>query len=67
LTSSTKEHRELAAIYEQTPPNAAMQAKHGTSGVGHYRGWAQLEVEQANEAEALAAEHDGMTKEAGKK
>jgi hypothetical protein len=44
-----------------------MQDKHGTSGVGHYRGWAQLEVEQAKEAEALAAEHDGMAKEAGKK
>jgi hypothetical protein len=36
LTASAKEHRELAAIYEKTPPNAAMEAKHGTSveGVG---------------------------------
>jgi hypothetical protein len=69
LTASAREHRELAVIYEKTPPNAAMETKHGTSveGVGHCRRWAQLEVERAKEAEALAAIHEDMAKEAGKK
>lgn len=69
LTASAKEHQELAAIYQENPPNAAMEAKHGTSveGVSHCRRWAQLEVEQAKEAEALAAIHEGMAQETGKK
>lgn len=69
LTANAKEHQELAAIYEKNPPNAAMEAKHGTSveGISHCRRWAQLEVEQAKEAEALAAIHEGMAKETGKK
>lgn len=69
LTASAKEHQELAAIYQENPPNAAMEAKHGTSveGVSHCRRWAQLEVEQAKEAEALAAIHEGMVQETGKK
>ena len=42
LTASAKEHQELAAIYQENPPNAAMEAKHGTSveGVSHCRRWA---------------------------
>ena len=69
LTQSAKEHRELAAIYEQNPPNPAMEAKHGTSveGVSHCRRWAELDSEQAKEAEALAALHEGMAKDAEKK
>ena len=69
LTASAKEHQELAAIYQENPPNAAMEAKHCTSveGFSHCRRWAQLEVEQAKEAEALAAIHEGMAQETGKK
>ena len=69
LTQSAKEHRELAAIYEQNPPNPAMEAKHGTSveGVSHCRRWAELDAEQAKEAEALAVLHEGMAKDAEKK
>jgi hypothetical protein len=57
LTNSAKEHQELATIYEKTPPLLAMESKHGTSfGQGGLcRRWAQLEVEQATIAEALAS------------
>lgn len=69
LTQSVKEHEELAAIYKQTPPNPAMESKHGSSveGASHCNRWAELDAEQAKEAEALAVLHEGMAKEAEKK
>lgn len=69
LTASAKEHRELAAIYQRTPSNAAMEAKHGASveGASHCRRWAELGAEQAKEAEALAVLHEGMAKESAEK
>jgi hypothetical protein len=70
LTASSKEHQELAAIYEKNPPFPAMEAKHGSSfgqGVSHCRRWAELDAEQAKEAEALAALHEDMAKVAEQK
>jgi hypothetical protein len=69
LTQSAKEHEELAAIYKQNPPNPAMESKHGSSveGATHCNRWAELDAEQAKEAEALAALHEGMAKDAEKK
>ena len=69
LRQSAKEHEELAGIYKQKPPNAAMASKHGTSveGFAHCNRWAELETEQAKEAEALASLHEGMAKDAEKK
>lgn len=70
LNASAKEHQELAAIYEKNPPFPAMESKHGSSfgqGVSHCRRWAQLDTEQANEAEALAALHEDMAKAAEQK
>lgn len=69
LRQSAKEHTELAAIYKQNPPNPAMEAKHGNAveGASHCNRWADLAAEQAKEADALAALHDGMAKDAGRK
>jgi hypothetical protein len=64
LNTSAKEHLELAAIYEKNPPFPAMEAKHGASaeGTSHCKRWAELSAEQAKEAEALAAIHEGMAR-----
>jgi hypothetical protein len=69
LNQSAKEHGELAAIYKQTPPNPALESKHGSSveGASHCNRWAELATEQAKEAEALAVLHEGMAKDAEKK
>ena len=70
LTASSKEHAELAAIYTKNPPFPAMEAKHGTAfgqGAPHCNRWAQLDAEQAKEAEALAAIHEDMAKAAERK
>jgi hypothetical protein len=70
LAASAKEHSELAEVYVKNPPFPALEAKHGTSfgqGVSHCRRWAELDAEQAKEAEALAALHEDMAKDAGQK
>jgi hypothetical protein len=70
LTASAKEHTELAEIYAKNPPFPAMEAKHGSSfgqGASHCRLWAQLDAEQAKEAEALAVLHEDMAKQAEQK
>jgi hypothetical protein len=69
LTQSAKEHEELAAIYKQNPPNPAMESKHGSSveGATHCNRWAELDGEQAKEAQALAVLHEGMAKNSEKK
>ena len=69
LNASAKEHQELAGIYEKNPPFPAMESKHGASveGVSHCKRWAELALEQAKEAEALAVLHEDMAKDAEKK
>lgn len=69
LNADAKEHQELAGVYEKNPPFPAMESKHGASieGVSHCKRWAELETEQAKEAEALAVLHEGMAKDAEKK
>lgn len=70
LTADAKEHTELAEIYAKNPPFPAMEAKHGSSfgqGASHCRLWAQLDAEQAKEAEALALLHEDMAKQAEQK
>ena len=70
LTQSAKEHSELAAIYQQKHPFAAMESKHGDAfgqGASHCEKFAQLATEQAKEAEALAVLHEDMAKEAEQK
>jgi len=69
LNQSAKEHAELATIYKQNPPNPALEAKHGISveGASHCNRWSELVQEQAKEAQALAALHERMAKDAEKK
>jgi hypothetical protein len=70
LTHSAKEHSELATIYQERHPFAAMESKHGDAfgqGASHCQKFADLAKEQAKEAEALAALHEDMAKEAEQK
>jgi hypothetical protein len=70
LMQSAKEHSELAAIYQQKHPFAAMESKHGDAfgqGASHCQKFADLAGEQAKEAEALAVLHEDMAKQAEQK
>jgi len=70
LTQSAKEHSELASIYQEKHPFAAMESKHGDAfgqGASHCEKFAQLAKEQAKEAEALAVLHEDMAKQAEQK
>ena len=70
LMRSTKEHLELAAIYRERHPFAAMESKHGDAfgqGASHCQKFADLAKEEAQEAEALATLHEDMAKEAEQK
>jgi hypothetical protein len=63
LRESAKEHAELAAIYQEKPPFAALESKHGDAfgqGASHCKKFARLAEEQAKEADALATLHEEM-------
>ena len=67
---NAREHSGLAAIYEQTHPFAAMEAKHGDAfgqGASHCKKFSELAEAQAKEADALAALHEDMAKAAEQK
>jgi len=69
LTASSKEHAELADTYAKTVPNP-MVSKHGDTfgqGAPHCKKWAELQAEEAKEAEALAALHENMARAAEQK
>ena len=70
LMQSAKQHSELAEIYKERHPFAAMESKHGDAfgqGASHCEKFANLTKEEANEAEALATLHEDMAKEAEQK
>jgi hypothetical protein len=64
LSTASKFHEAMAKSYEAQP--LPFEAKHpyGTLGVSHCRYWAELDLKQAKEAEALAALHEDMAKAA---
>jgi hypothetical protein len=67
LRQSAKEHSDLAAIYQETHPFAAMESKHGDAfgqGASHCKKFAELALEEAKEADSLAALHEDMAKAA---
>jgi hypothetical protein len=69
LRQSAKEHSDLAAIYNENHPFAAMESKHGDAfgqGASHCKKFAELAEEQAREADALVVLHEDMAK-AGQK
>jgi len=70
LRQAAKQHSDLAAIYEQTHPFAAMESKHGNSygqGASHCRKFAQLSLDEAKEADALASLHKEMANASAQK
>ena len=69
LTASSKEHAQLADTYAKTVRNP-MVSKHGDTfgqGAPHCKKWAELQAEEAKEAEALATLHENMAKDAEQK
>jgi len=69
LRADAKEHLEMAETYAKNPSLATLESKQGVplAGASHCRRWAQLDAEQAKEAEALAALHEDMAKQAEQK
>lgn len=70
LRQSAREHADLAAIYGETHPFAAMESKHGDTfgqGASHCKKFAELALEQAKEVDALAALHEDRAKAAEQK
>ena len=69
LRADAREHAELAETYAKNPPFAAMAVKNDAFGQGavHCRKWAELDAEQAKEADALAQMHEDMAKAAEQK
>jgi hypothetical protein len=69
LRADAKEHAELAETYAKNPPFAAMAVKNDAFGQGavHCRKWAELDAEQAKEADALAQMHEDRAKAAEQK
>jgi hypothetical protein len=70
LRQSAKEHSDLAAIYSETHPFAAMESKHGDAfglGASHCKKFAELAEEQAKEVDALVVLHEDMAKAAEQK
>ncbi len=65
LNATSKQHAALAEIYAKNPPFPAMELKHGSLSIesaGHCRRMAELDAEEAKEANALAALHQGMVR-----
>ncbi len=65
LNQEAKHHAEMAVLYKQNPPNAALEAKHGSAveGASHCNRWAELSRKEAEEAKALATLHQNMAKD----
>ena len=65
LFRQAKEHREMAATYPQL--NASKHPGVQSLAARHCEDWAELYTKQAKDAEALAAIHEKMAKEAMEK
>jgi len=67
LRLSAQEYLRQAAVYDKNPPFPAMESKHGAAfgmGASHCRFWAKQHAEDAAKAEAQAALHEDMAKNA---
>jgi hypothetical protein len=67
LIASAKYHEEMAEIYKNHPLPFEGKYPYGTVGLSHCQRWAELDREQAKEAEKLAALHEDMAKAAEQK
>ena len=64
LIATAKYHEEMAEIYKNHPLPFEGKYPYGTVGHSHCQRWAELDREQAKEAEKLAALHEDMAKAA---
>jgi hypothetical protein len=66
LRASAQEHKEWAETYAKSPVYTTRESKTGDTlmGPSHCKKWAELESEEADEADALAASHEDMAKAA---
>ena len=62
LRQRAKEHKEMEELYANLPAGGGSSKRPMTSGVPHCDHWADLDLEEAKEAEALASMHEGMAK-----
>jgi hypothetical protein len=67
LIVRAKHHEEMAEIYKNHPLPFEGKYPYGTEGLSHCQRWAELDREQAKEAEKLAALHEDMAKAAEQK
>lgn len=70
LRAGAKEHVEMAEEYTKNPTFAQMEIKQRAwlgQGTSHCRRWAELDEQEAKEAEALATLHEDMAKAAEQK
>ena len=67
LTADAKFHEEMGKSYEKQPLSFEAKHPYGTLGVSHCHYWAELNLKEAREADALAALHEDMAKAAEKK
>jgi hypothetical protein len=67
LTADAKYHDEMGAAYQGRTLPYESKHPYGTLGVSHCHYWAKLDLQQAKEAEALAALHENTAKEAAQK
>lgn len=64
LRRKAKDHEEMAGIYQKQPLPYEGKHAYGTVGFSHCRKFADLFIEQAKEADALASLHEDMAKAA---
>jgi hypothetical protein len=67
LTAESKFHEEMGKTYEKSPLPFEAKQPYGAIGLSHYHYWAQMDLQPAKEAEALAALHEDMAKAAEQK
>jgi hypothetical protein len=67
LTADAKYHQEMGEVYKNAHLPYESKHPYGTIGVSHCQYWADLDLKQAKEAEALAALHEDMAKAAEQK
>lgn len=63
LRNEAQQHSEMAAVYGQSRPFTAMESKHGYDrgqSASHCKRFAQLALDEARKADALAALHKEM-------
>jgi hypothetical protein len=67
LTADARYHDEMGEAYQGRALPYESKHPYGTLGVSHCHYWAELDLKQVKEAQALAVLHENMAKEAAQK